>query len=106
MPRRPDKATGQMRGKVQTKKYANAQKKRYGKYAQPRKKGEQLDPEDRTEPRYDKKKKCWVNALGTPICGALRSGKSYAGPGICCQPAGWGTDHKGFGQCKLHTGST
>lgn len=41
-----------------------------------------------------------------PICGADRSGKSTSGPGVCCMPAGWGTDHKGFGQCKLHGGNT
>lgn len=40
-----------------------------------------------------------------PICGAPRSGTSMAGPGICCQPAGWGTDHKGFGHCKFHMGN-
>lgn len=34
-------------------------------------------------------------------CGArTRSG------GTCRRPAGWGTDHAGFGQCKLHGGST
>jgi hypothetical protein len=24
----------------------------------------------------------------------------------CRRPAGWGTDHAGFGTCKFHTGST
>jgi hypothetical protein len=34
-------------------------------------------------------------------CGANgRSGKP------CARPAGWGTDHVGFGSCKLHGGST
>ncbi len=34
-------------------------------------------------------------------CGARnRSG------GNCAQPAGWGTDHVGFGKCKLHGGAT
>lgn len=41
----------------------------------------------------------------TDICGAKRSGKSHAGPGICCQPAGWGTSHLGFGPCKFHGGN-
>lgn len=25
---------------------------------------------------------------------------------LCTRPAGWGTDHPGFGRCKLHGGST
>lgn len=25
---------------------------------------------------------------------------------MCARPAGWGTDHPGFGRCKLHGGST
>jgi hypothetical protein len=34
-------------------------------------------------------------------CGArTRSG------GSCGRPAGWGTDHAGFGRCKLHGGAT
>lgn len=40
------------------------------------------------------------------ICGAKRTGKSQSGPGVCCQPAGWGTDHPGIGHCKLHGGNT
>jgi hypothetical protein len=40
----------------------------------------------------------------TPICGAKRTGRSWAGPGVCCQPAGWGTNHLGYGKCKLHGG--
>lgn len=36
-----------------------------------------------------------------PKCGAnTRSG------GKCGRPAGWGTDHPGYGTCKLHLGST
>ena len=108
MPRKPDKATGEMRGKVQkatnAAKKANA-RKRYGKYAEPRKKGEQLPPEQRTEPTWDETKQCWVNGYGAPICGLPRTGRSTAGPGICCQPAGWGTDHLGHGPCKNHGGS-
>lgn len=29
-----------------------------------------------------------------------------SGDGYCGRPAGWGTDHKGQGRCKLHGGST
>jgi hypothetical protein len=28
------------------------------------------------------------------------------GSGYCGQPAGWGTDHAGYGRCKLHGGNT
>ena len=35
------------------------------------------------------------------LCGAkTRSG------GSCRRPAGWGTDHPGYGRCKLHGGAT
>jgi hypothetical protein len=40
-----------------------------------------------------------TEAVGT--CGAKRR---RGGP--CTKPAGWGTDHQGIGQCKLHGGST
>lgn len=43
---------------------------------------------------------------GSDICGAKRTGKSSSGPGICCKPAGWGTDHVGYGACRLHAGDT
>jgi len=36
------------------------------------------------------------------LCGA----KKRQGEGNCARPAGWGTDHVGFKQCKLHGGST
>lgn len=37
------------------------------------------------------------------FCGATR----HQGNGATCRrPAGWGTDHVGFGRCKLHGGST
>ena len=36
-----------------------------------------------------------------PRCGA----KTRAG-GYCTQPAGWGTDHLGFGSCRIHSGNT
>lgn len=40
-------------------------------------------------------------AHDNPPCGAkTRSG------GTCGQHAGWGTDHVGFGHCKLHGGAT
>lgn len=38
---------------------------------------------------------------GTNRCGARKSGG-----GTCGQVAGWGTDHTGYGHCKLHGGST
>lgn len=57
-------------------------------------------------PTWDKKLKQWVNAKGDPICGQPRTGRSDAEEGMCCQPAGWGTDHFGFGSCKLHNGNT
>ena len=43
---------------------------------------------------------------GLPVCGAQRSGRSSSGPGVCLNFAGYGTDHKGFGRCKFHGGST
>lgn len=44
-----------------------------------------------------------TNAEG-PFCGgARRQGEDGA---TCRRPAGWGTDHLGFGRCKLHGGST
>lgn len=42
-----------------------------------------------SEPRHD-----------SPKCGA----KKRQGEGCCKRPAGWGTDHPGTGQCKLHGG--
>lgn len=39
-----------------------------------------------------------------PICGAKKDDLSMSGGGVCCQPAGWGTEHKGSGPCKLHGG--
>lgn len=36
------------------------------------------------------------------VCGAPKR----QGEGNCRRPAGWGTDHPGFGPCKLHGGST
>ena len=51
---------------------------------------------------------------GQPAMAGQADDKAYAtcgarkkqGPGTCTRPAGWGTDHPGFGQCKLHGGST
>lgn len=37
-----------------------------------------------------------------PKCGANRKQT----PGTCTRPAGWGTDHPGTGNCKLHGGKT
>lgn len=36
------------------------------------------------------------------LCGA----KKKQGEGTCGRPAGWGTDHAGWGRCKLHGGSS
>lgn len=35
-------------------------------------------------------------------CGAKRA----EGSGLCAHAAGWGTDHPGFGRCKLHGGNS
>ena len=37
-----------------------------------------------------------------PLCGA----KLFNKPGTCKQPAGYGTDHEGYGLCKHHMGNT
>ena len=39
-------------------------------------------------------------ANGSPKCG----GKKKQSEGTCTRPAGWGTDHPGYGKCKLHGG--
>lgn len=39
---------------------------------------------------------------GPVFCGAMRR----KGETTCRRPAGWGTDHAGWGACKLHLGST
>ena len=39
---------------------------------------------------------------GGRLCGANKR----QGSGTCRREAGWGTDHPGAGQCKLHAGST
>jgi hypothetical protein len=36
-----------------------------------------------------------------PYCG----GKLHKRDGTCTRPAGWGTEHQGFGRCKLHGGN-
>jgi hypothetical protein len=36
------------------------------------------------------------------ICGAAKR----QGQGVCQKQAGWGTDHLGFGRCRLHGGNT
>jgi len=46
-----------------------------------------------------------INIIGTPrkevalCCGAIKAGKP------CLQPAGMGTNHKGYGRCKFHGGN-
>lgn len=43
---------------------------------------------------------------GYQRCGALKKQQPFAGAAEkCTQAAGWGTDHPGFGKCKLHGGS-
>ena len=43
-----------------------------------------------------------MERVPNPHCGAtLKSGDCS-----CGHQSGWGTDHPGFGQCKLHGGST
>lgn len=42
-----------------------------------------------------------VTGASYATCGA----KTRAG-GACQRPSGWGTDHAGYGRCKLHGGST
>jgi hypothetical protein len=41
----------------------------------------------------------------SPYCGALKKQPTVPGE-RCRRPAGWGTDHVGFGRCKLHGGAT
>lgn len=44
-----------------------------------------------------------MNGSESPKCGAkLRGGRD----GTCSLPAGWGTDHKGFGHCRKHFGTS
>jgi hypothetical protein len=40
-----------------------------------------------------------------PLCGARKWQPIYPGQ-TCARPAGWGTEHVGFGRCKLHGGAT
>jgi len=42
----------------------------------------------------------------TASCGPFCEAKKRQGPGTCHKPAGWGTDHVGYGACRLHGGST
>lgn len=41
---------------------------------------------------------------GNPICGARK--KSKKGGPLCTLPAGYRTDHKGYGKCSFHGGNT
>ena len=74
---------------------AEDQRKRAEKYAIDRANGV-TDP-DRPKTPADRR-----NTKGD-ICGAKRA---QGAEGVCCLPAGWGTDHLGSGHCKLHTGAT
>uniref|UniRef100_A0A6M3LG37 Uncharacterized protein n=1 Tax=viral metagenome TaxID=1070528 RepID=A0A6M3LG37_9ZZZZ len=42
-----------------------------------------------------------MRPVGQVCAGKKRDGSG----GLCKKPAGWGTDHVGFGRCKLHAGS-
>lgn len=44
-----------------------------------------------------------TNGKRYKTCG---SRKKKGRPGVCLRPAGWGTDHPGYGKCKLHGGKT
>src|SRR5690242_13968896 len=52
-----------------------------------------------------------MTAPGSPephdstTCGARKRQPRYPGD-RCARPAGWGTEHYGFGRCKLHGGAT
>jgi hypothetical protein len=39
------------------------------------------------------------------VCGARKRQPKHPGE-RCARPAGWGTEHLGFGRCKLHGGAT
>lgn len=41
-----------------------------------------------------------------PLCGARLKQEREDGRETCTQTAGWGTEHVGFGTCKLHGGNT
>lgn len=41
-----------------------------------------------------------------PMCGAKKANKREGSDNLCALPAGYGTDHKGFGRCKWHFGNT
>lgn len=41
-----------------------------------------------------------------PKCGGTKKQDNPDGTETCKRPAGWGTDHPGFGRCKLHGGSS
>lgn len=44
---------------------------------------------------------------GYERCGGLKKQQPFPGAAeTCTQAAGWGTNHPGFGACKLHGGST
>lgn len=45
-------------------------------------------------------------APGDPTKGHGKCGATKRSGGQCGRPAGWGTQHAGWGRCKLHGGST
>ena len=46
-----------------------------------------------------------LDPLDTPLCGARKRQPRYPGE-TCARPSGWGTEHPGYGRCKLHGGAT
>lgn len=58
-----------------------------------------------TQPQPKSKKRGRQGEYSGPVCGAAtRNPARHGRP--CQRPAGWGTDHVGYGLCKLHGGST
>src|SRR5262245_27142449 len=61
---------------------------------------------DSTVPFLRRSRDGTLTKNGRPICGAPRTGRSSSGAGICLNPAGFKTDHPGFGHCSYHLGNT
>lgn len=83
------------------KRNADAQARARADHDPKKKSAKYKVPEVRASPETTKTK--------GPLCGAKRS-KNYAtnpdDPGTCTQPAGWGTDHVGYGHCRFHGGTS
>lgn len=59
-------------------------------------------PEDTSAPTTASKTPGSETPLDDKCGGLLRDGSGR----YCTRPRGWGTDHAGFGKCKLHSGSS